>query len=96
MKFTDQAGPPANGAVQAPSEFHGTPSSVSRYHLVLGVFSLERCDEYRRFAEACIELAHHQKTPQERAVLLQMALIWSRLPAACSAGTALWPSIHSR
>ena len=41
---------------------------------------MERCDEYRRFAEACIELARHQKTPQERAVLLQMALIWPLCP----------------
>ena len=46
---------------------------------------LERCDEYRRFAEACIELARHQETPQERAVLLQMALIWSRLAERAAA-----------
>jgi hypothetical protein len=40
---------------------------------------LERVDEYRHFAEACIELARHQESSQERAILLQMALIWSRL-----------------
>jgi len=39
---------------------------------------VDRCDEYRRFAEACVELARHQEGPQERAALLQMALIWSR------------------
>jgi hypothetical protein len=50
-----------------------------------GVCPLERCDEYRRFAEACIELARHQETPQERAVLLQMALIWSRLAERAAA-----------
>jgi hypothetical protein len=50
-----------------------------------GVFPLERCDEYRHFAEACIELARHHETPQERAVLLQMALIWSRLAERAAA-----------
>lgn len=44
-----------------------------------GGVPLDRCDEYRRFAEACIEFARHQEGPQERAALLQMALIWSRL-----------------
>jgi hypothetical protein len=40
---------------------------------------LDRCDEYRRFAEACLEMARLQESPQERAILLQMAYIWSRL-----------------
>jgi hypothetical protein len=93
MKFTDQAGPPPT----VPSKH--LPSSTERhrrFHVIIaywGVFPLERCDEYRRFAEACIELARHQETPQERAVLLQMALIWSRLAeqAVTFAKDGYWP-----
>ena len=64
----------------------------SRYHELRGAFPLERRDEYRRFAEGCIELARHQETPQERAILLQMALIWSRLAerAAAFASDEVW------
>ncbi len=46
---------------------------------------MERCDEYQRFAAACIELARAQETPRERAILLQMALIWSRLAEQAAA-----------
>jgi len=46
---------------------------------------LERIDEYRRLAESCIEMARHQESAQERAILLQMALIWSRLAEQAAA-----------
>jgi hypothetical protein len=46
---------------------------------------LDRCDEYRRFAEACIKLARDQESPHERATLLQMAYIWSRLAEQAAA-----------
>jgi hypothetical protein len=46
---------------------------------------LDRCDDYRRFAEACLELARQQASPQERAILLQMAYIWSRLAEQAAA-----------
>lgn len=46
---------------------------------------MDRCDEYRRFAEACLELARQQESPQERAILLQMAYIWSRLAEQAAA-----------
>ena len=46
---------------------------------------MDRCDEYRRFAEACLERARQQASPQERAVLLQMAYIWSRLAEQAAA-----------
>jgi hypothetical protein len=50
-----------------------------------GMGLVERCDEYRRFAEACVEMARHQDSPQDRAVLLQMAYIWSRLAEQAAA-----------
>jgi len=46
---------------------------------------VDRCDEYRRFAEACIEMARQQQGPHERAILLQMAYIWSRLAEQAAA-----------
>jgi hypothetical protein len=41
--------------------------------------SLDRCKAYRHFAAQCLELARHIDGPQDRAVLLEMALLWSRL-----------------
>jgi len=46
---------------------------------------VDRVDEYRRFAEACVEMARHQESPHNRAVLLQMAYIWSRLAEQAAA-----------
>jgi hypothetical protein len=40
---------------------------------------VERCDRYRDFACQCVELARHMNTPQDRTILLEMALLWSRL-----------------
>ena len=40
---------------------------------------VERCDAYRHFAAQCIELARNMVTPYDRTVLLEMALLWSRL-----------------
>jgi hypothetical protein len=38
-------------------------------------------EEYRRFAAACLEMARTMRSPttQERASLIEMALLWSRL-----------------
>jgi hypothetical protein len=46
---------------------------------------LDRCDSYRRFAETCLDMARLQESPQERAILLQMAYIWSRLAEQAAA-----------
>ncbi len=46
---------------------------------------VDRCDEYRHFAEACIEMARDQEDPHERVILLQMAYIWSRLAEQAAA-----------
>ena len=38
-----------------------------------------RSDDYRRFAQECLEMARTAEDPQTRAVLLQMAQVWFRL-----------------
>jgi hypothetical protein len=40
---------------------------------------MDKREEYRRFAYACLEMARSNETPQDRATLQQMALVWSRL-----------------
>jgi hypothetical protein len=40
---------------------------------------VERCDAYRHFAAQCVELARHMETPTDRTILLEMAMLWSRL-----------------
>lgn len=52
---------------------------------------MDRCDAYRHFAAQCLELSRSMEASQDRAVLLQMALIWSRL-AECAAQAA--PELH--
>jgi hypothetical protein len=40
---------------------------------------VDRCDAYRDFAAKCVELAHRTDSPRDRSIMLQMALVWSRL-----------------
>jgi hypothetical protein len=40
---------------------------------------LDRCDAYRHFAAQCVELARQMDSSQDRTILLEMALLWSRL-----------------
>jgi hypothetical protein len=40
---------------------------------------MDRCDAYRHFAEQCVELSRAMDSPQDRSILLQMGLVWSRL-----------------
>jgi hypothetical protein len=40
---------------------------------------VERCDAYRHFAAQRVELARHMDTPTDRTILLEMALLWTRL-----------------
>jgi len=42
-------------------------------------YLVERCDAYRQFAAQCLELARQLDRPYDRTVLLEMALMWSRL-----------------
>lgn len=40
---------------------------------------MARSEKYRRFAQACLEMARTTHDPQVRATLLQMAQVWFRL-----------------
>jgi hypothetical protein len=40
---------------------------------------VDRCDAYRHFAAQCVELSREMSTPLDRTILLEMALLWSRL-----------------
>jgi hypothetical protein len=52
---------------------------------------MARSEKYRRFAQACLEMARTTHDPQVRATLLQMAQVWFRLAEdhAGDAGTEL-------
>ena len=49
--------------------------------------SMGKSDDYRRFAQECLEIARTAEDPQARAALLQMAQVWFRL-AESHAGDA--------
>ena len=40
---------------------------------------MDRCEAYRDFAAKCVELARRMDSPRDRSIVLQMALVWSRL-----------------
>jgi hypothetical protein len=42
-------------------------------------YSMDRCEAYHRFAAQCIELSRTMDSPHDCSILLQMALVWSRL-----------------
>jgi hypothetical protein len=44
-----------------------------------GVCGMGRSQEYRLFAARCLEIARATADEQTRAVMLQMAQVWSRL-----------------
>jgi signal transduction histidine kinase len=46
---------------------------------VLGVILMGRSEQYRRFAEECVQIARAAKSPTSQAVLLKMAQVWFRL-----------------
>ena len=41
-----------------------------------------RSDQYRRFAQECLEMARTSESEQTRVVLIQMAQVWFRLAEA--------------
>jgi hypothetical protein len=43
---------------------------------------VNRSDQYRRFAQECLEMARMSESEQTRVVLLQMAQVWFRLAEA--------------
>ena len=44
-----------------------------------GVCGMGRSQEYRRFAARCLKIARTTADEQTKAVMLQMAQVWSRL-----------------
>jgi hypothetical protein len=43
---------------------------------------VDRSDQYRRFAQECLEMARSSESEQTRVVLIQMAQVWFRLAEA--------------
>ena len=43
---------------------------------------MHRSDQYRRFAQECLEMARTSESDQTRVVLIQMAQVWFRLAEA--------------
>jgi hypothetical protein len=43
---------------------------------------VDRSDQYRRFAQECLEMARTSESDQTRVVLIQMAQVWFRLAEA--------------
>jgi hypothetical protein len=46
---------------------------------------LDRSDQYRRFAQECLEMARTSESGQNRVALIQMAQLWLRLAEARAA-----------
>jgi hypothetical protein len=44
-----------------------------------GAFLMAGAEDYRRFAQECLEMARTAEDPQVRATLLHMAQVWFRL-----------------
>ena len=58
----------------------GTPGSMPRCNRYApGYFCMGKSEDYRRFAQECLEMANTTENPQVRATLLQMAQVWLRL-----------------
>ena len=43
---------------------------------------MQRSEEYRRFAQECLDMARTAEDERSRAVLIQMAQVWLRLAQA--------------
>ena len=49
---------------------------------------MDRSDQYRRFAQECLEMARTSESDQTRVVLIQMAQVWFRLAETHENGAA--------
>src|SRR5262249_48381683 len=47
-----------------------------------GIACVERSEQYRRFAQECLEMARTSEGDQTRTALIQMAQVWFRLAEA--------------
>jgi hypothetical protein len=52
---------------------------------------VHRSDQYRRFAQECLEMARTSESEQTRVVLIQMAQVWFRLAEARESEDARTP-----
>jgi hypothetical protein len=61
--------------------FHdtGTPLFLLRCIPAGGESCMDRSEAYRHFAAQCLEMARTMHSQHDRAILLEMALLWSRL-----------------
>jgi len=60
-----------------------SPFGVARHWLGTGVLPVvDRSDQYRRFAQECLEMARMSESGETRVVLIQMAQVWLRLAQA--------------
>lgn len=63
----------------------GTLSALGAFAVIgalragAGLCGMIVSEQYRRFAEECVQIANGAKDPQSRAILLQMAQVWFRL-----------------
>jgi hypothetical protein len=59
---------------------------ASRWPGLGGAACVDRSDQYRRFAQECLEMARTSESEQTRVVLIQMAQVWFRLAEARQSG----------
>jgi hypothetical protein len=52
---------------------------------------VDRSDQYRRFAQECLEMARTSESEQTRVVLIQMAQVWFRIAEARESEDARTP-----
>ena len=57
---------------------------------------VDRSDQYRRFAQECLEMARTSESEQTRVVLIQMAQVWFRLAEARASENGKGPSTMER
>ncbi len=55
---------------------------------------MDRSEQYRRFAQECLEMARTSESGQTRVILIQMAQVWFRLAAAHETGAAAMQREH--
>jgi hypothetical protein len=68
-----------------------SPKTTVVTTVVRGNPKVDRRDAYRHFAAQCVELARVIESSQDRTILLEMALLWSRLAERAAASFSTTP-----
>jgi hypothetical protein len=68
-----------DGFALCPLADTGTSSVWLRCVLAGGQCGMDRSEVYRQFAAQCLDMARGMDSQYDRTVLLEMALLWSRL-----------------